>query len=81
MAKHGSATSLDYVPTRCLVKGSLSQNSKGSIPFSKLRERDEALYRHNNQLAQNIALENTREEREKLVRERKRNRYKYRSEL
>ena len=32
-------------------------------------------------MVENIALENTKEEREKIVRERKQNRYKYRSEL
>ena len=32
-------------------------------------------------MRENIALENNREEREKIVNERKKNRYKYRSEL
>ena len=32
-------------------------------------------------MVENIELENTREEREKLVNERKKNRHKYRSEL
>ena len=77
--KHESATSIDLIPTTCIVKNQLASSSKGLIKFSQTRERDESLY--TNGMTKNIELENTKEERAKIIQERKQNRHKYRSEL
>ena len=71
MAKHESVSSIDYIPTKCLVKDKLAPKITTSVVFNKQKERDEILYKHKNQMVENIALENTKEEREKIVRERK----------
>ena len=81
MIKHESVSSIDYISTKALVKEKLAPKITSSVIFNKQKERDEILYKHKNQMAENIALENNKEEREKIVIERKKNRYKYRSEL
>ena len=80
MVKYGSATSIDFMPTKSLARPSPSH--KSSILFVNMKERDGRLYKQGKeQMVENIELEKTKEERAKRVDERKKNRHKYRSEL
>ena len=79
MNKTSSISSIDFAPTS--NKEKIAPKLVTNISFRKQRERDPMVYTHMNQMAKNIALENSKDEREKVVQERKKNRQKYRQDL